>query len=151
MTTEPIRAAQAQFAQVARAALAAGEQWRETQAAAGLRLLHMQLGHLDAGRAAPALRDLADLQWRFAAGLVSQAQALHTALETQARGGIGDLRAAQTPDEVAIVCAGLFAAAGTTMRAAAEEAMTLLNATRAGAAVLVHRGLDELSDAAGAP
>jgi hypothetical protein len=146
MPNTPIRAAQAHIAQMLKATLAAGEQWRAMQVAAGLRLLHAQFDHLDAGApAGSALRDLADLHGLFAAGLSAQAEAVRAALERQARGGVGDLRAAQSADDVAIVCVGLFTAAGATMREAGSEMATLLNSTHAAATVLLHKGLDEMA------
>ncbi|AKU23447.1 hypothetical protein [Massilia sp. NR 4-1] len=140
-------ARQAALAQQMKAALEAGRQWNDLQAAACTSLLHFQLGLYPPRQAMDGLQALTALQGELAA---QQKQALQKGLE-RAGACSEALLLAQNQDDVTIVLSGFADAIGTQLRAEAEQLCTLLNSAGSAATVLTHKALDDWLAAAPAP
>lgn len=148
MSTHPLLTGQAQLAQIVKSMMAFGDQLRASQSDAGLRLLHAQLDLLDAGMGGGAAGQLLDLQSGFSAELSALQKAAARQLGERAQVCTGDLRKAQTADDVTLVAVGFFSDLGKLLRENAEQTLTLLNSTSAASTVLTGRALDEAIAAA---
>jgi hypothetical protein len=143
MSTHPFLTGQAQLAQIVKSAMAFGDQLRASQSDAGLRLLHAQLDLLNAGLGGGAVAQLLDLQSGFSDQLAALRKEAARQLGERAQVCTGDLRQAQTGDDVTLVTVGFFSDLGKLLRENAEQTLTLLNSTSAASTVLTGKALDE--------
>ena len=143
MSNPSIPSGQAQFAQIAKSVLDFSKQWRELQSAASLQLLHAQLDLLSPRMAGGAARELFDLQSELSNELAAQQKVALRQFNERASAAAGQLRQAQTSDDVTMIAVGFMTEVGKVLRENSEQAMTLLNSVSAASTVLTDRALDE--------
>jgi len=146
---------QAQFALGVKAALDAGHALSERQGAAALSLMHAQLGLASAGGGGAALRELAEVQSTLSNGLDSHWRAALDTTAARTRACLGDLREANSGEEVGGVLAMYLQDIGEKLRANAAHSGELLNSAAGANKVLLARTLEQMiaagTQAGGAP
>jgi hypothetical protein len=137
-------AAQAQCAQFIKSTLALGQDLGDLQQATWSALLQAQLGMLGATSPARAAQGLLDVHLDTMTQWYAQWKTLSDNATRRTETCLGDLRQAQTRDDVSFVLAGFLRDAETAMRKASGDAALLFNSAGAAAGVLANRALDEL-------
>ena len=135
---------QAQLALGIKSALDIGQALAERQTAAAVDILHAQLGGAGATGGGEALRELAGVQSALVSGLDSHWRTTLDSTAERTRACLGDLRLAQSGDEVGGVLAMFMKDLGDRMRADAERAGELLGSAASANKVLLARMLDGL-------
>ncbi|UGQ48928.1 hypothetical protein [Massilia endophytica] len=135
---------QAQVAELLKSMLELHKELKEVQSAAGLRMLQAQLGMLNPALSARPLQELLDLHFNFLANLSSQGRKVLEQVAARSHACIGDLREAQTGDEVSLTAASYLRDLGGALQKEAEETAALLNSANAATTILTQRALDEL-------
>jgi hypothetical protein len=137
-------AAQARAARFVKAALDLGKDLGALHQATCAALLQAQLGMLGAAAPARAAQGLLDVHLDTMSQWYGQWKALADEAAARTEACLGDLRAAQTQDDVAFVIAGFLRDAETGTRKAAGDAALLFKSAGAAADVLARRVLDDL-------
>lgn len=146
-----VPAGQSQCAQFLKTALEIGKGFGELQSDAAFKLLQTQLGMFGAPLSQPSMHGWLGLHFDLMEQCCAQWKATTQGAVTRASACLGDLRQAETRDDLSFVAAGFLRDAETRLRKALEEAGALFNSAGAAAGVLAGRQLDELiaSQAAG--
>jgi len=140
----PVRSAQAGLAQQLKAVLELQQEFNELQAASGLQLLRIQLGLLNPQQSSASMRALLDVQLDTCAKLSEQCKRTLETVAERSHSCIGDLRQAQTADEVSLTLLAFARELGASAQMEAEHSAALLNAANAAGTILAQRVLDDL-------